>query len=311
MQIVNKLPLTIVTAVLNEERNLTSFLKHVSGFADEIIVVVDYRNSDNSPKIAKRFGCKVLLDKGKSNGVVFNNKNWGVRESKNEWVLILDADERMDHILQREVSQIVRGKYGLQANLYQTGFINYEFGKLFTKSDQKKKSFIRLFRKGSFAYKTDKTAEGFGIQTSSVAHGSAWGKFLLSIPLVRSWYLNNISSVVTLKGHLVHLSHPTIIDFIRKIDHYSTREATILFERNSNRSNLYLFLRIVCAPLKEFLYKYFVWQLYKEGIHGYIASVIYGFYYFLINAKYFRYTYRKRHMKEINAFGRKYDFESL
>mgnify|MGYP001584898349 CR=1 FL=1 len=307
----SKLPLTIVTAVMNEEKLLPAFLGHVRDFAEEIIVVVDYRTEDKSATIAKKFGCRVLLDTGRSGGIVFKNKNWGAKKAKNDWVLILDVDERMDYILQREVRSVVLGKYQPKADLYQTSFINYEFGKLFDKSDQKKKPFIRLFRKGIFEYQTDSTAEGFGIQTASLSSGRWYGKYLLKIPLIRTWYVNKIKGVVTLRGHLVHLSHPTIVDFIRKIDHYSTREALLLFERDKNKSDWYFFLRMILSPLKESLYKYFIWQLYKEGLHGFIASVIYGFYYFLINAKYFRFTYRHKHLKEIESIGNKYDFEDL
>ncbi|KKT40355.1 MAG: family 2 glycosyl transferase [Candidatus Collierbacteria bacterium GW2011_GWA2_46_26] len=307
----NKLPLTIVTAVLNEEKLLPAFLGHIRDFADEVIVVVDFRTTDQSAAVAKKFGCKILFDKGESRGIVFNNKNWGASEANHGWVMVLDADERMDETLQEEVRSIVLGTHAKQADVYQTSFINYEFGKLFEKSDQKKKPFVRLFRKGAFTYQTGSTAEGFGIQAASLSSGLWYGKYLLKIPLVRSWYLNKIRGVVTLKGHLVHLSHPTIMDFIKKIDHYSTREALLLFDKNQNRPDWYFLFRMIVSPLKEFLYKYFIWQLYKEGLHGYIASVVYGFYYFLINAKYFRYTYRKKHLKEIESIGKKYDLEDL
>jgi glycosyltransferase involved in cell wall biosynthesis len=307
----NKLSLTIVTAVLNEEKLLPAFLGHIRDFADEVIVVVDFRTTDQSAAVAKKFGCKILFDKGESRGIVFNNKNWGASEANHGWVLILDADERMDHILQQEIRSVVQGKNGKKAEIYQTSFLNYEFGKFFDKSDQKKKPFIRLFRKGAFEYQTGSTAEGFGIQTTSLSSGRWYGKYLLKIPKVRSWYLNKLRGIVTLKGHLIHLSHPTIEDFVRKINLYSTREALILFGKNPDLSELILFLRLVFSPVKEFIYKYFVWQLYKEGIHGYIASVIYAFYYFLINAKYFRFVYRKKHLKEIEAFSKRYDFEGL
>ena len=307
----NKLPLTIVTAVMNEEKLLPAFLGHIHDFADEIIVVVDFRTIDQSAAVANKFGCQILFDQGESKGIVFNNKNRGVLEAKHDWVLILDADERLDETLREEIQAIVLGTYVKQADIYQTSFLNYEFGKLFDQSDQKKKPFIRLFRKGAFEYQMGLTAEGFGIQTASLSSDTWYGKHLLKIPLIRTWYLNKQKRVVTLRGHLIHLSHPTIADFIRKIDYYSTREALILFDRDPNKPDLYFLLRMILSPLKEFLYKYFVWQFYKEGLHGFIASVIYGFYYFLINAKYFRFTYRNKHLKEIESIGKQYDFKDL
>ena len=306
----DRLPLTIVTAVLNEEKLLPNFLRHASSIADEVIVVVDYINTDQSAQIAKSKHCKVLIDQGKSQGIVFNNKNWGIEEAKNDWVMIVDADERLDATLQKEVASIVLGRTRSKANIFQTSFINYEFGKLFNKSDQKQKPFIRLFRKFSFRYSTSKTTEGFGIQTKGITQDEL-GKILIKIPLIRSWYIKQNPNIETLKGHLIHFSHPTIIEFVRKIDHYSTREAKILFANNPDISNHKLLLRLISEPALEFIYKYFVWKFYKEGVHGYIASIIYAFYRFLINAKYYRYVYRKKHIKEIIHLRKKYHFSDL
>lgn len=305
-----KLPLTIVTAVLNEEKILPDFLRYVRSIADEVIVVVDYRNTDKSAQIAMAKHCRVLIDKGKSEGIVFNNKNWGIEEAKNDWVMIVDADERLDTTLQKEVASIVLGKTRSKANIFQTSFINYEFGKLFDRSDQKQKPFVRLFKKFSFRYSTRKTAEGFGIQTTGLTQDK-WGKILLKIPKIRTWYLNRNPNIETLKGHLIHFSHPTIIEFVRKIDHYSTREAKILFANNPDIQTWKLVLRLLSESKSEFFHKYFVWKFYKEGVHGFIASIIYAFYRFLINAKYYRYVYRKNHLKEINKLKRKYHFSEL
>ena len=307
--IMGKIPLTIVTAVLNEEKLLPHFLKHVKSIADEVIVVVDYRTTDKSAEIARKNKCQVVLDDGSSKDIVFNNKNLGIKAAKNDWVMIVDADERLDSRLQREVRSIVLGKSRRKANIYQTSFINYEFGKLFEKCDQKQKPFVRLFKKGAFLYQTKNTAEGFGIQTQSLAKQDKLGKILLKIPKVRTWYLNRGGKVVTLKGHLIHFSHPTIIEFLRKINLYSTREAKILYANNPSISETKLGFKLIFDPLKEFVYKYFIWRMYKEGTHGFIVSLIYAFYRFLIDAKYFRLVYRKKHLAEIKRLMKKYSFD--
>jgi hypothetical protein len=213
---------------------------------------------------------------------VFNNKNWGIKEAAFEWVLILDVDEKLDSVLEDEIRDICEGKTQSTAKLYQTGFINYEFGKYFTKCDQKNKKFIRFFKKGSFLYSTDKTAEGLGIHTSSLSKGK--NAFLYKLPLIRSWVINNNPDVETFKGYLLHNSHPTISDFIRKIDLYSSREATLLSAKNKGETN-YLVLKMIFAPMKEFIYKYIIWKFYREGVHGFIASILYAYYHFLIYAK--------------------------
>lgn len=304
-----RIPLTIVTAVLDEENILPNFLKHVKSIADEVIAVVDYRTTDKSAEIAKKNNCTVVVDDGGSKDNVFNNKNLGINAAKNDWVMIVDADERLDTLLQMEVSDIVLGKPHRKASIYQTSFINYEFGKLFEKCDQKQKPFVRLFKKGAFLYQTKNTAEGFGIQTQSLARQDKWGKILFKIPKVRTWYLNSRGNVVTLKGHLIHFSHPTIVEFLRKINLYSTREAKILYANNPSISETKLGFKLIFDPLNEFIYKYFVWKMYKEGSHGFIVSAIYAFYRFLIDAKYYHLIYRKKHLTKIVKLMKKYSFD--
>ncbi|MDP4011139.1 MAG: glycosyltransferase [Candidatus Roizmanbacteria bacterium] len=282
MESVSKpLPLTIVTAVLNEEQNLPAFLEYATNLAQEVIVVVDFRTTDQSAEIARNAGCKILIDKGESKGIVFTNKNWGIREASHTWVLILDTDERPDTEMEQELERITMHDPDSEVNMYQTGFINIEFGQKFDKCDQKHKKFIRLVRKGTFEYNTGKTAEGFGIHSNGIGNS-----FLLKIPLLRSWVITRNPQIKNLKGYIIHNSHPTIKDFIRKINHYSTREAKILFERNPEPSIFLLTLKLFFNPLREFIQKYFIWKMYKEGARGAIASILYSFYHFLIIAKY-------------------------
>lgn len=287
------LQLTIVTAVYNEEKLLPDFLKYAKSIAEEVIVIVDYRTTDNSEQIAKKARCTVIKDGGESKGIVFFNKNRGIDEAKHEWILILDADERLDETFEDELAEIVSGKGDSTKTMYQTGFINFEFGKYFKKSDQKEKKFIRLFKKGAFKYNTDKTAEGFDIHTNALQKGRG-NSFLLKTPILRSYYIQSNPSIGTLRGYILHNSHPTISDFIRKINLYSTREAKILLERNPHPSIFLLMLKLFVNPLKEFLYKYIVWKLYKEGTHGLIASFLYAFYHFLILSKYATFAYQDK-----------------
>ena len=285
------LPLTIVTAVLNEEKNLPDFLKYAKQLAEEIIVVIDYRTTDSSAKLSKNAGAKVLLDTGESKGIVFHNKNKGIKEASNDWILVLDADEKLDETAEKELHQIVEGNGEPGKTMYQTGFINFEFGKYFTESDQKDKKFIRLFKKGAFTYSISKTAEGLGIHTNALQKNRG-NSFLLNIPIVRTWYIRSNPAIATMKGYILHNSHPTVNDFIRKINLYSSREAEVLYSHNPHPSMMILVLKMFWNPFKEFFYKYVVWKLYKEGSHGAIASILYSFYHFLIVAKFATLVYK-------------------
>lgn len=298
-----RLPLTIVTAVLNEEENLPSYLEHITKIAEEVIIVVDYRTVDKSAQIAKRFNCKVLQDKGDSRGIVFINKNWGIDEAKYPWIMIMDADERISPQLQSEITDVVTTKIKTQANLFQTGFLNYEFGRFFKKCDQPQKKFIRLFRKGSFRYQYDKTAEGFDIHAKAIdaKRKSTLLNFVRRFPGLRSYFISKDPNIMTFKGLLIHNSHPTIHDFIRKIDLYSSREAKIYLKAHPLPSKRLMLFNLMIWPIREFLYKYVVWSFYREGLHGFVAATLYGVYRFLTAAKIYSFSYKRRHAKSIEA----------
>jgi glycosyltransferase involved in cell wall biosynthesis len=295
------LPLTIVTAVLNEEENLPAFLDHVTKIAQEVIVVIDFRTYDASEKIVKQFGCKVLMDKGESQGVVFNNKNWGIDQASHAWVFIMDADERISEELYVEIKEIVTGKMKTDALMFQTGFINYEFGRFFVNCDQSEKKFIRLFKKGSFRYQTSKTSEGFDIQVKAIPlkKRQRLMRKIRTLPGLRSYFIQKDPRIENLNGLLIHNSHPTIHDFVRKIDLYSSREAKIFLNNRPHPSRLFTVYILLLWPVREFLYKYFIWQFYKEGVHGFIASIMYGFYRFMMAAKIYSFHYKRRNSKYI------------
>jgi glycosyltransferase involved in cell wall biosynthesis len=83
----NNLSVAIITK--NEEKNLADCVKSVS-FADDI-VVVDSGSTDKTVQIAKGYGCRVFVEEWKGYGP---QKNSAVGKCSNEWVLLLDADER-------------------------------------------------------------------------------------------------------------------------------------------------------------------------------------------------------------------------
>lgn len=85
-----KIQLSVAVITKNEEEKLPDCLKSVS-FADDI-VVVDSGSMDKTVEIAENFGCRVFIEEWKGYGP---QKNSTIDRCKHEWVLILDADERM------------------------------------------------------------------------------------------------------------------------------------------------------------------------------------------------------------------------
>jgi glycosyltransferase involved in cell wall biosynthesis len=82
--------LSVAIITKNEEKRLPDCLRSIS-FADEI-VVVDSHSTDNTVEIARSFGCRVFPEDWKGYGP---QKISALGKCRNEWVLILDADERL------------------------------------------------------------------------------------------------------------------------------------------------------------------------------------------------------------------------
>lgn len=100
----NKQKISVVLATYNEEKNIGACLESVKGLADEI-VVVDGSSSDRTREIAQRYGARVIETK---NEPIFHiNKEKALRTASNEWVLQLDADERVSLKLREEIKRII------------------------------------------------------------------------------------------------------------------------------------------------------------------------------------------------------------
>ena len=98
--------LSIVLAVYNEEKNLAECLKSIEHIADEI-VIVDGGSTDNTVEIAQKFGARVIKT---TNPPMFHiNKQKALEAAKGDWILHLDADERVAPALAKQIQEAVKG----------------------------------------------------------------------------------------------------------------------------------------------------------------------------------------------------------
>ncbi len=101
-----KLSVSVIVPVKNEERNIAACLESVA-WADEIWLV-DSHSTDRTCDIAKQFGAKVV--QFDYTGGFPKKKNWALQNLnfKHEWVLLLDADERVMPELQTEIAEVLK-----------------------------------------------------------------------------------------------------------------------------------------------------------------------------------------------------------
>lgn len=104
--ILSKLPVSVLIPARNEEANLPACLESVAR-ADEVFVV-DSQSSDRSVAIAESYGATVV--QFHFNGRWPKKKNWSLENLpfRNEWVLIVDCDERITPELWDEIAEAIQ-----------------------------------------------------------------------------------------------------------------------------------------------------------------------------------------------------------
>lgn len=95
------MPISIAIITKDEENRINACIESLS-FADEI-VVVDSGSTDNTVHIARSAGCRVLIEKWRGYA---GQKQFAVDQCRNDWVFILDADERIPHGTAKTLSEM-------------------------------------------------------------------------------------------------------------------------------------------------------------------------------------------------------------
>ncbi|HSL92738.1 MAG TPA: glycosyltransferase family 2 protein, partial [Candidatus Limnocylindrales bacterium] len=116
--------LSALVIALNEERNLADCLSSLA-FADEI-VVVDSGSSDTTCDIARRMGANVHTNPWPGYGP---QKNFGMDRASGDWILIVDADERVTPELREEILGLLSSPGDPPQSAYTVPRKNFEYGR--------------------------------------------------------------------------------------------------------------------------------------------------------------------------------------
>ena len=140
------LSVTVITR--NEAKNITDCLRSVA-FADQLIVL-DSGSTDETVKLARACGAEVTVDyEWPGFGI---QKNRAVALSRGEWVLSLDADERVTPELRDEIIAALRAP---TADVYAIGRLSKYCGQYMHHSGWYPDLVTRLFRKDSARFTDD------------------------------------------------------------------------------------------------------------------------------------------------------------
>jgi glycosyltransferase involved in cell wall biosynthesis len=253
--------LSVLIPTFNERRNISDCLRSVR-WADEI-VVVDSGSIDGSRELALRGGARVVDFKW--NTRFPKKKNWALEHLswKNEWLLILDADERISPELAEEIKEVLKNP---RADGY---FINRRFiflGKWIRHCGYYPSWNLRLFRHEKGRYENlhngDTRSGDNEVHEHLVLRGSTG----------------------VLRNPMVHLAYPDIFTWIEKHNRYSNWEAEIeSYGRLGNPEENFIGAalarkrrlrewsrRLPFRPTLRFLYSYLLKFGVLDGYEGYV-----------------------------------------
>jgi glycosyltransferase involved in cell wall biosynthesis len=224
---------TIITK--NESANLAAALESVR-FADEI-VVVDSRSSDDTVDIARRYTDRVIERPWP--GYVAQ-KNFAAEQASHDWILSVDADERVPVALAEEIRALMRT--GPSAAGYRVPRVTFHLGRWIRSTDWYPDYQLRLY---------DRTrARWTGRHVHESVHADG--------------------PVQTLRHELQHYAYRDLSHHLQTMDRYTTLAARQMFEdgRRAGWSDL------VLHPAFAFLRNYVLRGGLREGHVGLIISLM-------------------------------------
>jgi glycosyltransferase involved in cell wall biosynthesis len=281
----SRVPVSVIVPIKNEAENLARCLGCVQ-WADEIFVV-DSQSGDNSAQIAAQHGATVV--QFQFNGTWPKKKNWALENLsfKNDWVLILDADEVLPAKAAAEIQEAVSNAKGVVGY-----WINRRFFFLgrWLKHSYYPNWNLRLFRHRLGRYERLTSA------ATNSGDNEVHEHVIVQGPTAR------------LGCEMDHYAFPSIDVFIEKHNRYSNWEARVAADKllsgstadissaavGRRRRLKSLSQQLPFRPLLRFLYIY-IWQKwFLDGRDGYYFARLHATYEFLSVAK----TYELRRRAE-------------
>lgn len=234
--------ISLVVNTWNEEENIARCLSSATALADEI-VIVDMESSDRTCELARKFTDKIFTHQ--RTGFVEPARNFAIEKTTGDWVFILDADEVVPQTLTLKLKQIAQiGEY----DFVRIPRKNLVFGKWLEHSGWWPDYLIRFFKKGKVT----------------------WSEEIHSVPVTRGIGFDLPAAE---ENAIVHYHYTSIAQFIERLNRYTREEARQLVGSGYKFS----WQDLISKPTNEFLSRFFAWEGYKDGIHGFVLSSLQAF----------------------------------
>lgn len=266
--------LSVALAVYNEEENLEACLASVKEIAQEI-VIVDGSSTDQTVAIAKKFGARILIT---DNPPIFHiNKQKAIDMAKYEWILQLDADERVSKELAKEIMKVI-AMNEKELEKYQQSLPNR---KLFLRHQEilEKRDGSIGTKNGSYAaffiprlnYFLGKYLHFGGVYPDGVIRLIKKGKAYLPCKDVHEQMVVK-GRVGWLTHDLYHIDSPTFQRYLHRNKRYINLLAKDLQKSEKNKAILAPLQYLIFLPSWWFLSTYIRHKGFKDGWPGFVFS---------------------------------------
>ena len=238
--------LSVVIITKNEAANIAGAIESVSWTDD--IVVVDSGSKDDTVAIARRYTDGVYIRKWEGYGA---QKNYATGLAAHDWVLSLDADERVSPELAEEIGGVLRHSPAVQG--YRIPRTTRYLGRWIRSTDWYPDHQLRLYDRRVASWNARYVHE-------SVAVDGPVGR---------------------LRSEVLHYAYDGLSDHLSTINHYTTLAARQMLDDGRRAGPMDL----VAHPPLVFLRNYVLRGGFRDGIPGLIVSLMNSYYVFLKFAK--------------------------
>ncbi len=258
-----KVAISAVIIAKNEQHRLPGCLDSLR-WVDDIVVVDDF-SCDNTVDIAKEFGARVFQRKLDIEG---RHRNWAVKQAKYDWVLIIDADERVSPLLASKISSLAKN-----------GFKDYEERNIYG-FDIPMRIYIgnvRVFYKGwNPAYQTRLFNRNYIWWAEEEVHANLLCR--RDVDIFRE-------KIDVNDGYIIHFSYKDFSDLLAKVNRQTQLEVEKRMRAGRIKNGFYWWRR----SISHFLKSYFIKGGCSAGLVGFYISFCDGLYqlltYFKIKEK--------------------------
>jgi glycosyltransferase involved in cell wall biosynthesis len=230
---------TVTVICYNEAANIAAALESAR-WADEIIVV-DSESTDETTEIARRYTDNVIVRPWPGYAA---QKNFAADQASHDWILSLDADERIVPALAEEIRALLNA--GAGADGYRIPRVTFHLGRWIRSTDWYPDSQLRLYNRRHARW------------TGRYVHES----------------VRTDGRVGQLRGELQHYAYRDVAHHVQTMDRYTTLAARQLFEEGRRAG----WIDILVTPRLTFFRNYVLRGGFRDGMPGLIISAMNAYY---------------------------------